>query len=596
MKQSNIRNFSIIAHIDHGKSTLSDQIMKMTDTIKPRHEETQILDDMNVEKEHGVTVRSRTVRNLYHANDGQSYELNLIDTPGHVDFSYEVSKSLSASDGVILLVDATQGVQAQTVANYQIAKANNLPIIPVINKVDNQNAQIESTEQQIYELDDEFLTQDIIKISAKTGMNVDKVLEAIVNEVPAPNGDENNPLKALIFDSHYDSYKGIIAYVRIYDGKLFANQQLELMSDHSVFENNEIGIFTPDLKPDRSLSAGDIGYIVTGMKDPKAIRVGDTITDKNNPTKTPIPGYKPVQSVVFAGIYPQNSDFDDLKMALEKLSLNDSSLNYQEETSESLGQGFRCGFLGMFHLQIIRERLISDFGVSVIITNPNVKYHVYIKKDNELKVVNNPSKMPDFALIDLIEEPFDKVTITIPSDSVNKVMDLVNQSRGILINMDNQGKLVELSYNLPISEIAYNFFNKLKSVSHGYATFDAEFNDYEVSDIVKISIDVNYAPVDALTFITHRNNADSLAQNLVHKLKYVMPKQLYPIPVQAFVEGRVIARIDVPPLRKNAAVSGDKKNVSKKQALLRRQNINKRKSANANITLPQKVFDAVLGI
>ncbi|TPR13185.1 translation elongation factor 4 [Apilactobacillus timberlakei] len=596
MQQSKIRNFSIIAHIDHGKSTLSDKIMQMTDTVSFRHNENQILDDMDVEKSHGVTVRSRTVRNIYHAKNNQTYELNLIDTPGHVDFSYEVSKSLSASDGVILLVDATKGVQAQTVANYKIAKANHLPVIPVINKVDNKNSQIDMCEQQIYDLDSELIDKTIYHISAKTGLNVDQVLEAIVNEIPQPNGDVNAPLKGLIFDSTYDSYKGVIAYVRIYNGTLKANQKLKFMSNNHSFDDNEIGIFTPSLKPIQELSAGDIGYVVTGIKNPRGVRVGDTITSKLNPTEYAIPGYKPIHSVVYAGIYPKDSNYDDLKMAIEKLSLNDSSLYYTEDNSNSLGQGFRCGFLGMFHLQIVRERLINDFDMAVIVTNPNVNYHVMMNKDGSVKNIDNPAKMPDFSKIDMIEEPYDEVNIKVPASSMNKVMDLANQNRGELITMDNQTDLISLTYKLPVAEIAYNFFNKLKSASHGYATFDTAFLEYKESDIVKISIDINYAPVDTLTFIVHRNNANQLAQSIVHKLKYVMPKKLYPIPVQSYVEGRVIARVDVPPLRKNAAVSGEKKSVSKKQALLRRQNINKRKNLSANIVLPQKVFDAILGI
>ncbi|TPR23311.1 elongation factor 4 [Apilactobacillus timberlakei] len=596
MEQRNIRNFSIIAHIDHGKSTLSDKIMQITDTVSFRNHESQILDDMDVEKSHGVTVRSRTVRNLYHARNGQTYELNLIDTPGHVDFSYEVSKSLSASDGVILLVDATKGVQAQTVANYKIAKANHLPVIPVINKVDNKNAQIDMCEQQIYYLDDSLIEKNILHISSKTGLNVDQVLESIVEEIPQPNGDIDAPLKSLIFDSIYDSYKGIIAYVRIYDGKLRANQKLKFMSNNQSFENNEIGIFTPSLKPVKELHSGDIGYIVTGIKDPKGVRVGDTITSKLEPTIHAVPGYKPVRSVVYAGIYPKDSNYDDLKMAIEKLSLNDSSLYYTEDNSDSLGQGFRCGFLGMFHLQIVRERLINDFDISVIVTNPNVNYRVILNGNEAINNIDNPAKMPDFYKINSIEEPYDEVKMKVPASSMSRVMDLANQSRGILITMDNDSNLVELTYELPVAEIAYNFFNKLKSVSHGYATFDTQFLEYKVSDIVKISIDVNYSPVDALTFIVHRNNASQLAQSIVHKLKYVMPKKLYPIPVQAYVEGRVIARVDIPPLRKNAAVSGEKKSISKKQELLRRQNINKRKISSAHIMLPQRVFDAILGI
>lgn len=596
MKQANIRNFSIVAHIDHGKSTLSDQIMKMTDTFSFRGNEEQVLDDMKVEQDHGVTVRSRTVRNIYRANDGQEYELNLIDTPGHVDFNYEVEKSVSASDGVILLVDATKGVQAQTVANYRIAKNNNLVIIPVINKVDNQSAQVDMCEQQLYELDESFLEHDIIHISAKTGLNVDQVLEAIVNRIPSPEGDETKPLKAMIFDSHYDSYQGVVAYVKVIDGVIKANDKLMSMNQKLKFETPEVGIFSPQLLPLKELKSGDIGYVITGIKDPADVRVGDTITSQSRQTKQAVAGYQPAHSVVFAGIYPKDADFDDLKVAMEKLKLNDSSIEFVEHVSNSLGPGYRCGFLGMFHLQIVRERLINEFGMSVIITSPNVNYRYTTKNDATVKTINNPSDLPDFSVLKTIEEPFNKVVIETPSETVNDVMTLLSKSRGVLLDMDNTDRLVKMTYSVPLAEIAFNFFNQLKSITHGFATYDSQFMEYVESDIVKITIDVNYAPVDELTFIVHRLSAEKLSQEIVHKLKYVIPRNLYPMPVQGYIEGRVVARVDVPPLRKNAAVSGDKKSVSKKQALLRRQSLNKRKSASEAIQLPQSVFDAILNI
>ncbi|WKN29225.1 translation elongation factor 4 [Apilactobacillus kunkeei] len=596
MKQANIRNFSIVAHIDHGKSTLSDQIMKMTDTFSFRGNEEQILDDMKVEQDHGVTVRSKTVRNVYRANDGQEYELNLIDTPGHVDFNYEVEKSVSASDGVILLVDATKGVQAQTVANYRIAKNNNLVIIPVINKVDNQSAQVDMCEQQLYELDESFLENDIIHISAKTGLNVDTVLEAIVNRIPSPKGDETKPLKAMIFDSHYDSYQGVVSYVKVIDGVIRANDKLISMNQKVRFETPEVGIFSPQLLPVKELKSGDIGYVITGIKDPGDVRVGDTITGQSRSTDKAVAGYQPAHSVVFAGIYPKDADFDDLKVAMEKLKLNDSSIEFVEHVSNSLGPGYRCGFLGMFHLQIVRERLINEFGMSVIITSPNVNYRYTTKNNATLKTINNPSDLPDFSELKTIEEPFNKVVIETPSETVNDVMTLLSKSRGVLLDMDNTDQLVKMTYSVPLLEIAFNFFNQLKSITHGFATYDSQFLKYVESDIVKITIDVNYAPVDELTFIAHRLNAEKLAQEIVHKLKYVIPRKLYPMPVQGYIEGRVVARVDVPPLRKNAAVSGDNKSVSKKQALLRRQSLNKRKSTSEDIQLPQSVFDAILNI
>jgi GTP-binding protein LepA len=596
MEPKYIRNFAIIAHIDHGKSTLADQIMRKTDTIRFKSEQAQILDDMKVEQDHGVTVRSKTVRNLYHAHNGHDYELNLIDTPGHVDFNYEVAKSLSASDGVILLVDATKGVQAQTIANYRIAKDNHLAIIPVINKVDNQNAQVALCEQQIYELDDDFLTRDILKISAKTGYHIDQVLESLVHDIPAPTGNLKAPLKALIFDSHYDTYQGVIAHVRILDGQIKTQDQLISMHQKTRFTPTEIGMFNPALYPLNELSVGDIGYLVTGLKNPQQISVGDTLTQVQNPTVQAIPGYKPVHSVVFAGIYPKDAEFKELKTALAKLQLNDSALAFTEHVSDSLGPGFRCGFLGMFHLQIVRERLANDFNLSVVVTTPNVNYRYQTVNSNQWTTINNPAELPDFSQLKAIAEPIQKIVIQTPGEFTNDIMALLTTYRGILTNLDNQDQLVQLTYQVPLAEIALHFFNQLKSISHGFATYDGKMLKYQSADIVKITIDVNYAPVDALTFLAHRSKATHLAQSIVHQLKYVIPRKLYPTPVQGSIEGRVVARVDVPPLRKNAAVSGDKKSISKKQALLHRQNINKRKSASEHIKLPPAVFDAILNI
>ena len=597
MKQENIRNFSIIAHIDHGKSTLADRIMEITDTIEKRDVKAQLLDDMEVEQAHNVTVKSRTVRNVYHADDGQDYELNLIDTPGHVDFAYEVSRSLTASDGVILLVDATQGVQAQTVANYRLAKRMDLPIIPVINKIDSASALVERTAEQIKSLDQRFKDTDFIKISAKTGQNVHEVLEAIVNRIPAPLGNQDAPLKALVFDSQYDQYKGIIALVRLFNGQLTSNEDLKLMVNNTNFKAKEIGFFAPNMNPVKELSAGDVGYIVTGLKDPEVVRVGDTITSKQEPTSEPFPGYQPVKSMVFAGIYPKSSSYKDLHDAIEKLSLNDPSFHYTEERSDALGPGFRSGFLGMFHLQIIKERLCDEYGIEVLTTAPNVSYRVYVKQANqnpEMMVVDNPVKFPYFNDIDHVEEPFMKAEITTPSQYMGDIMRLTEQHRGQLLNIENEENLIVLSYKMPLAKIAYDFFNQLKSISHGYATLDTSFFDYEESDVIKVEVDVNYTPIDALAFVVYREEAPTMTQELVHKLKYTIPRKLYPTPVQAIVEGKAMARIDVPPLRKNAAVNGEKRSISKKQALLRRQSINKRKAAHSQIELPQKVFDALL--
>lgn len=596
MNPSHIRNFAIIAHIDHGKSTLADRIMEQTQTVNDRQSKAQLLDDLQVEQAHGVTVKSRTVRNYYHADDGQEYEYNFIDTPGHVDFTYEVSKSLAASEGAILLVDATQGVQAQTVANLRLAQDNHLVVIPVVNKIDAAAADVDRTITQIRDLSPEFADVPILKISAKTGLNVHDVMEAIHTTIPAPVGDAQAPLKALVFDSQYDAFKGIIAYVRVVDGQLKANDNLVLMANQQAVAANEIGIFAPARVPAKQLGVGDVGYVVTGLKDPQALRVGDTLTLAANPTETALPGYEPAQSMVFAGFYPQGDRYHDLQLAVEKLALNDTSFHYRPENSEALGAGFRCGFLGIFHLQIIRERLHDEYGLDVLTTAPNVTYRVHLKSTEEPVVVNNPIKFPDYSKIDFVEEPLAKATITTTSESLGPVMKLADQHRGTLQDMNNQGDLVVLNYELPFAEIAYDFFNALKSVSHGYATLTTALAGYDLADVVKIEVHVNYARVDALSFVVHREDAPRVAQELVHKLKFVIPRKLYPMPVQSVVEGKALARVDVPPLRKNAAANGEKKSASKKAAQLRRQSANKRQAAHSDIELPQEVFNAVLDL
>jgi len=593
MKQTNIRNFSIIAHIDHGKSTLADRIMEQTDTIDKRDEQDQLLDDMSVEKQHGVTVKSRTVRNIYHADNGQDYEFNFIDTPGHVDFSYEVSKSLAATDGVLLLVDATQGVQAQTVANFRLAQENELQVLPIINKIDSPNAQVEQTEEQIRQLAPELKEADILYISAKTGLGVHEVLEAITKELPAPQGDEKLPLKALIFDSLYDSFKGVIAYIRVMDGKINTTKKLKLMAESEAMTTAEIGILTPNQLPVKEMKAGDVGYVVTGIKDPEKVRIGDTITDFDNPTSQALPGYKPAKSMVFAGIYPVG-EYKELKDAIYKLKLNDSSLQITPEVSDALGAGFCGGFLGIFHLQIIKERLHDEFGVDVLTTAPNVPYRIHLKKDDQVIEVNNPVQVPEFKEIDYIEEPMFEVKIDTPNDSISDVMKIADRFKGEFINMDNGSDFVKLTYKMPLSEIAYNFFNQLKSVSHGYASMTSEFIDYEMADVVKAEILINYTHVDALTFVAHRQDVQALSQKLVEKLKYTIPRRLNPMPAQIMVEGKVVARVDIPPLRKNAAVNGKKYSASKKQALLRSQKNNKKNAARNEIQLPQKVFNSIL--
>lgn len=568
--------------------------MEQTHTVSERDKKAQLLDDMAVEQAHGITVKSRTVRNHYEADDGQTYEYNFIDTPGHVDFSYEVSKSLAASDGAILLVDATQGVQAQTVANLRLAKQNHLVIIPVINKVDSDAADVPRTQAQIQKLDPAFENLDMLKISAKTGMGVHEVLEAIRTTIPAPTGDKKAPLKALVFDYMYDAFKGIIAYVRLVDGTLKPDDSLVLMAEQTHISANALGYFAPNMTPVNELNAGDVGYVVTGLKDPQLVRVGDTMTSATKPTSQPLAGYEPAKSMVFAGFYPRDNNYNELKSAIEKLALNDSSFHYSLENSEALGAGFRCGFLGMLHLQIIRERLKDEYGLEVLTTAPNVTYHVYLKGQTEPMIVNNPTNFPEFSKIEYVEEPFIKAEITTPNNLLSEVMKLAEKHKSTLLDMDNQADLIVLTYKMPTSEVAYEFFNQLKSVSHGYATLDTTYLDYEIADLVKVEVDINYATVDALSFVVHRQDAPNLTQELVKKLKVAVPRRLYPTPVQAVVEGKAVARVDIPPLRKNAAVSGGKKSISKKQALLRRQGINKRQSAKNSIELPQEVFNAIL--
>lgn len=595
MKQTNIRNFAIIAHIDHGKSTLADQIMALTQTTSQREQRAQLLDDMTVEQAHGVTVKARTVRNYYQAADGQEYEYNLIDTPGHVDFNYEVAKSLAATEGAILLVDATQGVQAQTVANYRIAKQRQLPLIPVLNKVDLVSADVDAALAELHDLDSAFTADQVLQISAKTGRGVPALLTAIKDRIPAPNGERMQPLKALVFDTLYDPYQGVIAYVRLIDGQLTSHHALRFFQANEDFKPQAIGTFAPNMQPQARLDVGEVGYVVTGIKDPSRIRVGDTLTTVAKPTDQPLPGYEPAKAMVFAGLYPQNNDYPALKEAIQKLGLNDPAFSYVEERSEALGVGFRCGFLGTFHLQIIRERLHDEYGVDALTTAPNVTYHVLLKNGQEL-VVQNPTQFPAFSMIQSVKEPVMRADITTPAGSLNAVLKLAERHKGTLIDLTNNGELVIASVKIPLSEIAAHFFSELKSVSHGFASMNTTFMANEGRDLVKVEVDLNYAPVDALTFIVHREDVPAMTQKLVAELKVTVPRQLYPTPVQARVEGKVVARTDVPPLRKNAAVNGEKHSVSKKAALLRRQSMNKRRATKNNIKLPQSVFNAILGL
>lgn len=585
-RQKFIRNFAIVAHIDHGKSTLADRIMEMTSTISEREAEDQLLDDLSVEKAHGVTVKSRTVRNYFIDDHGDEYQYNLIDTPGHVDFNYEVSRSLSATDGVLLLVDATKGVQAQTVANYRLAKEANLVIIPIVNKIDTAAAEVEATINQLGDLDDAFTPENIIKISAKSGLNVEAVLTAIRDRIPAPAGDEKSALQALVFDSKFDPYKGIIVQARLVQGTLNNNDQVLFMANEIKSGIKEMGVFAPLMTPVKQLRAGDVGFIVTGIKDPEAVKVGDTITLAKQPVAAALPGYQDVEPMVYAGLYPRGSEFKDLKVGIEKLALNDAAFQYETEQSEALGMGFRGGFLGIFHLQIIRERLKEEFGLDVLTTMPNSTYCVTVKNEDEPIYVENPTQFPDYGQIVLVEEPYMLAKMTMPNEMLNDVMRLAEGRRGELVDLETIGAMLLVTYRMPISEIAYDFFNELKSVSHGFATLSTTFDQYQPSDLVRIDVAIDYAKIDALTFVVHRLKANRMGIELVDKLKDLIPRKLQAMPVQAIVEGRAIARADVPPLRK-AQASGTK--VSKKQQQMRRQGVKK-----SDIELPQAVFDAVL--
>ena len=591
-----IRNFSIIAHIDHGKSTLADRLIEMTGVLSQREMENQVLDNMDIERERGITIKSQAVRMKYHAKDGKEYELNLIDTPGHVDFNYEVSRSLAACDGAILVVDSSQGVEAQTLANVYLALDNNLEILPVINKIDLPNARPEEVKKEI---------EDIIGIpaetapciSAKSGLNVDQVLERIITDLPAPTGDENAPLKALIFDSIYDNYKGAIAYVRIKDGTVKIGDEMVLMSSGKTFTITEVGYFEPGKYEEaKELKAGEVGYIAASIKSLSDVRVGDTITLKENPAQEPLPGYKKVNPMVYCGIYPiDGSDYENLKVALEKLKLNDAALEYEPETSGALGSGFRCGFLGLLHLEIIEERLDREFDLSLITTSPSVIYKVH-KTDGEVIELYNPSDMPTQNEIAYMEEPIVQAEIITPKDYVGGIMEICQNRRGNYIDMKYlDEKRVTLVYELPLNEIIYDFFDTLKSKTKGYASFDYEFKEYKRSDLVKLDIWVNGEGVDALSFIVHKDNAYEKGKKMVEKLKQVIPRQLFVIPLQAVIGGKIIARETISAMRKDVLAKCYGGDITRKKKLLEKQKRGKKKMRQVgNVDIPQEAFLSVL--
>ena len=595
-KKKFIRNFSIIAHIDHGKSTLADRLIEMTGVLSSREMESQVLDNMDIERERGITIKSQAVKMIYKAKDGNEYELNLIDTPGHVDFNYEVSRSLAACDGAVLVVDSTQGVEAQTLANVYLAIDNNLEILPVINKVDLPNARPDEIKKEIEDIIG-IPAQDAPCISAKTGLNVDEVLERIVTDLPAPTGDENAPLKCLIFDSIYNDYKGAIAYVRVKDGTVKVGDEILLMSNNKTFTVTEVGYFEPGTySPSGKLEAGEVGYIAASIKSLSDIRVGDTITLKDNKAEQPLPGYKKVNPMVYCGIYPvDGSDYENLKVALEKLQLNDAALEYEPEASGALGFGFRCGFLGLLHLEIIEERLDREFDLSLITTSPSVIYKVH-KTDGEVIELYNPSDLPPTSEISYMEEPMVQAEILTPKEFVGNIMEICQNRRGIYVDMKYLDEnRVTLIYELPLNEIIYDFFDQLKSRTKGYASFDYEFKEYKRSDLVKLDIHVNGEAVDALSFIVHKDNSYERGRKMVEKLKQVIPRQLFVIPIQAVIGGKVIARETISALRKDVLAKCYGGDITRKKKLLEKQKRGKKKMRQiGNVEIPQEAFLSVL--
>ena len=596
MEQKNIRNFSIIAHIDHGKSTLADRIIEMTGVLSQREMESQVLDNMDIEKERGITIKSQAVRMKYKAKDGQEYIFNLIDTPGHVDFNYEVSRSLAACDGAILIVDSTQGVEAQTLANVYLAIDNNLEILPVINKVDLPNARPEEVKKEIEDIIG-IPAMDAPCISAKTGLNVEEVLERIVTELPAPKGDENAKTKCLIFDSYYDNYKGAVAYVRVVDGKVKIGDEIQLMSNGKIFTVVEVGYFAPgNYVPTKEIKAGEVGYIAASIKSLTDIRVGDTITLKNSPADEPLPGYKKVNPMVYCGLYPvDGSEYENLKIALEKLKLNDAALEYEPETSAALGFGFRCGFLGLLHLEIIEERLDREFDLGLITTAPSVIYKVH-KTTGEVLEIYNPSDLPTAQEISYMEEPIVTANILTPKEYVGNIMDICQNRRGTFIDMKYLDEnRVTLIYDIPLNEIIYDFFDTLKSRTKGYASFDYEFKEYRQSNLVKLDIHVNGEPVDALSFIVFKDNAYARGKKMVEKLKEVIPRHLFAVPLQAVVGGTIIARETISAMRKDVLAKCYGGDITRKKKLLEKQKRGKKRMRQiGNVEMPQEAFLSVL--
>ena len=597
MDQKHIRNFCIIAHIDHGKSTLADRILEMTETVKERDMKAQLLDEMDLERERGITIKLNAVQLSYTAKDGQEYLFNLIDTPGHVDFTYEVSRSLAACEGAILVVDSTQGVQAQTLANTYLALDNNLEIIPVINKVDMMNAQPDVTIREI----EDIIGLDCSNaplISARSGLNVDKVLEQIVSHIPAPSGNEDAPLQALVFDSFYDPYRGIIALIRIREGNLSVGDKIRFMATGAEYEVLEVGIRNPREVKMNTLMCGDVGWFAASIKSIQDVRVGDTVTKVDNPAEKPLSGYRKLNPMVYCGLYPTDAaKYGDLREALDKLQLNDASLQYEPETSQALGFGYRCGFLGLLHMDVIQERLEREYNLDLIATAPSVIYHVYLT-DGSMIEIDNPARMPDAARIDRVEEPYVKASIMVPDTYIGAIMDLCQNKRGIYQTMEiiDTGRNM-IIYELPLSEIIFDFFDKLKSCSKGYASLDYELIGYRAQDLVRMDILLNGENVDALSVIIHRSEAYARGSAITVKLKELIPKQQFEIPVQAAIGGKIIARTNIKSLRKNVLAKCYGGDISRKKKLLEKQKEGKKRmKAVGSVEIPQEAFMSVLSM
>ena len=595
MDQNKIRNFSIIAHIEHGKSTLADRLIEYTGTLTKREMEAQILDSMDLERERGITIKAQAVRSSYKAKNGEEYMLNFIDTPGHVDFTYEVSRALAACEGALLVIDATQGIEAQTLANVYLALDNDLEIIPVINKVDLPSADPDRVKHEIEEVIGIDASEAVLT-SAKTGLGIEDVLEAIVAKVPAPSGISDSPLKALVFDSKFDAYKGVVLYVRVIDGRIKPGMKIKMMATNAEFEVTEVGVFKPNLVNVDSLEVGQVGFFAAAIKNVKDARVGDTVTDANNPAAEALPGYRKATPMVFCGLYPvENSDYDNLRDALEKLQLNDASLVFEPETSVALGFGFRCGFLGLLHMDVIKERLEREYNLTLITTAPNVIYQVF-RTNGDVELVDNPSNFPDPTVIDHVEEPYVNATIIVPKDYVGAVMELSQEKRGEYENMTYLDETrVMIHYALPLSEIIYDYFDRLKSVTRGYASLDYELAGYRASSLVKVDILLNGEPVDALSAIVHREKAVSRGRQLVEKLRSLIPRQMFEIPVQAAIGNKVIARENVRAMRKDVLAKCYGGDISRKRKLLEKQKEGKKRMKQVgSVELPQEAFMAIL--